>query len=326
MSTRFAAAVITAVVVSLAAGTYASAAPAPSWPEKGKPIAFIVPYPAGGTTDVYSRFLIPYLERDLGTSVQVVNRPGASTQVGLTALAKARPDGYTIGCMPIPTGIITYIDPNRKAPYSRKDFEPLANQVFSPTAVAVRGDSPYKTIKDLIDAAKAKPETIKAGTTGLLTTRHLSLLEMERVTGAKFATVHFDGGAPSNTALLGGHVDMKVDDIASYLAFLKDGTMRVLGVMDEERNNFFPDIPTMKEQGLNLVSIHSSGIATTGGTPKEIVARLAQVLRTAITSEQHRKEMERAGQTIKYMDAAQYAKYWEEQEAITRVLFEAAKK
>jgi len=131
-----------------------------NYPAEGKAVSIIVPFPAGSANDTCARVLIPVLERELRVPVQVVNKPGASTQTGMTELVTQPTDGYTLGLISLPGAMLAYLDSERKAIYGRKDFVPLAFQSWDPDAIGVAADSPYKTMKDLIDAAKAKPGEI----------------------------------------------------------------------------------------------------------------------------------------------------------------------
>ena len=187
-----------------ASGPSTLAAEKVDFPQKGRIITVLIPYPPGGSTDVGARLLVPAMEKELGVPVQIVNKPGGGTQLGLAQLALAKPDGYTIGWTNVPSCLPTYLDPKRKATYARKDFQPIANVVVDPAMIVVRADSPFKTTKDLIDAAKANPGTIKAATGGLLTSDHLQTMQFEKLVGVKFVMVHFDGTGPASTALLGG--------------------------------------------------------------------------------------------------------------------------
>jgi tripartite-type tricarboxylate transporter receptor subunit TctC len=187
-----------------------AAAPATKvdFPEKGKTIALSVPYTAGGGTDLAARLLAPMLEKELGVSVQVVNKPGAGSQRGLSELVRGKPDGYSISYLIVPTVLNTYLDPNRQAIYNRTDFVPLAGQFDLPYVIAVHRDSPYKTLSDLVAAVKAKPDTIKNGTTGLMALGHIATLQFQRTVNLRFALVHFEGSAPQIVALAGQHVDV----------------------------------------------------------------------------------------------------------------------
>ena len=144
--------------------------------------------------DTAARLVAPHLEKDLGTNVEVINRPGAGGQIGYTALTSAKPDGYTIGATGSPSVVVSPLDPARGAKYTRDSFQPLGSQVIDPAVIAVEPDSPYKTLTELLDAAKANPRSITASTTGMQTAEHFALAQINQVTGAKLAPVHFSEG------------------------------------------------------------------------------------------------------------------------------------
>ena len=145
-----------------------TALPASAFPDKGKPVSIVVPYGAGGGSDGAARALAPFLEKALGTRVNVVNKGGAGSQVGMTYVANSKPDGYTLGYGLWPTLIAIYIDPARKAQFKRDSFIPVALHMIDPGVIAVKADSPFKTLKDLVDAAKKSPEKVKVSDNGLL--------------------------------------------------------------------------------------------------------------------------------------------------------------
>lgn len=150
-----------------------------------------------------ARILASGLEKELGTSVVIVNKPGANSQIGMTALAQARPDGYTFGTTNFPVAVTTYLDPERKAVYSRHSFQPLALHVADPNLFAVKANSPYKTLKDLVEAAKAKPKTITISS-GVLNDDQIAILLLQKLSGAQFAQVSFTaGGAGSDRSFRG---------------------------------------------------------------------------------------------------------------------------
>jgi tripartite-type tricarboxylate transporter receptor subunit TctC len=215
-----------------------------SFPEKGRPITMLVPWSAGGSLDVSARLLASDMEKMFGTPVMVVNKPGASGQVGTTQLALAKPDGYTFGVTAIPSTSTIYLDPDRKAAFSRKDLAPVARHVSDPMTIAVRADSKYQTLQDLIADAKANPDRIKVGSVGILSAMHLGLLMFQKATDTKLAAVQFDGSAQVAMALLGGHVDVMVDVIAVNVPHIKAGKIRLLGVMDREPIRKFPEMKT----------------------------------------------------------------------------------
>jgi tripartite-type tricarboxylate transporter receptor subunit TctC len=316
---------ITAILLlSVSAVTVAIAA---DFPAKGKSITMILGTSAGGSTDVGARILAAAMEKDLaatGTRIQVENKPGAGWQIGLTALARSRPDGYTIGFTILPQTITNYLDPERKAVFDRQSFQPLGMQVVDPGVIAVKASSPHKTLKDVIDAAKANPGKLKASATGILSDDHLAVLQLEKLTGAKFAIVQFDGSAKAMTALLGGHTDVYFGNIGDTFPQAKAGEVRVLCVMDDEESKFLPG-KTSFSQGIKLESSSSRGLSAPVGTPKELVDFLAGAIKKAIADPEHMKKMEEQGLTVRYMDPARMEKYWSEMEEQIKPLMSIAK-
>lgn len=309
--------------------TKAPGAPAKKvdYPLKGKSLTVIVPWEAGGITDIAARVLSAALEKELGIPTQVVNKPGAASQVGITELARSKPDGYTIGYTNLPGTLTTYLDPERKAIYTRKDFEPVAVHAWSPGTIAVRPDSPFKTLKELVDAAKAKPDSIKVSTVGLLSNTHLDLLLFEQAVGVKFAPVHFaGGGAQANTALLGGHVDASCQSAANYASMFKSGQIRILGIMDKQESKFLPGVKTMQAQGFDIVSGNTISVAASAGTPEEVVTILSDTIKKIMQGDEIRKKHEELAFDPRFMDAAQYGAMWDESEAKVKPLVDLAKR
>jgi len=323
-------AVCLAIAVALASVAFGgwlqtAAAAVPAFPEKGKSIDLIVPYTAGGSADLVARLLAPGMEKELGIPVRVVNRPGAGAQLGASELARAKKDGYTLGITNLPPVVLLYLNPDRKADFSRKDFQPLANLTADPHYVAVKADSPYKTMKDLIDAAKANPEKIKIATLGIHGPEHLRIIQLQKLTGAKFANVNFDGVAASRTALLGGHIDVVFSTSAGLGGTIKSGDVRLLGVMDNESTKFAPDVKTLKSQGYNVRSILSIPVSLPAGTPKEIVNILSAAAKKAAETDEFKTKTAAVGATQRYMGPDELGAYWDEMEVELRGLLEMVK-
>ncbi|MGE0314130.1 MAG: tripartite tricarboxylate transporter substrate binding protein [Lautropia sp.] len=298
---------------------------AADFPTRGKPIEMIVPFGAGGPTDGAARLLATSLEHKLGVPVTVTNRPGASTQIGATQLARAKPDGHTMGFVSLPQLITAYLDPARKAVFSRKDLQPLALHVSDPITISVRGDSPYKTLADLIGALKKSPSKIRGGTGGFMGTTHLAFLEMERLARVKFALVNFEGSAPGVAALLGGHIDVHMDTVAGAYSRVKTGEIRVLAVADSEPNAFLPEVKTFEAQGVPMRFAASRGIALPAGTPSDIEKVLSNAVREVVQSEEHRKRMQAMGQSLRYLDPQAFEKFWADSEQQVAQLMATAK-
>jgi tripartite-type tricarboxylate transporter receptor subunit TctC len=310
-----------ATLVFMAPGLVGAA----DYPIKGRAISIIVPFAPGGANDVAARIQAPVLERELGVPVMVVNKPGASTQVGMTQLVQAKPDGHTLGLLTLPGAMLAYLDPSRKALYSRKDFKVVAMQSWDPNSIAVKTDSPHRSLKDLVEAAKANPEKVKVGTSGLLSTDHMVLLMLQKATDVKFGIVHFDGGSQSITALLGGHLDAVVTTSSTFLPQLKGGNVRMLGITDKEENKFFPGVNTFEAQGYKVQYGASRGIVARSETPKEVLSILGAAVKTATDDADVRKRMNEMALTVRYMDEKQAGAFWDALEAQTKPLLALAK-
>ena len=319
--------VIVAVVLASLWAVAPAAAGTAEYPAKGRTITIIVPSTAGGGTDTAARLIAPILEKDLGVPIQIVNKPGASMQIGLSEVAAAKPDGYTLVWSVLPTAASIYLDPERKSTFGRKDLQPIALVYEAPFCVWVLATSPYKTLKELADAAKARPEKIKAGTTGYMSTGHFANIEFQRAAGVKMATVNFQGGGPQITALLGGHIDVAFNSIGELLGHLKSGTIRILGVMDEQESGFLPGVKTLEAQGYKAQPIGSDvGLSSPAGLPKEIVDLLTNSVRKAMGDEDFKKKMTEQGNTLRYLPPREYAAHWDGVDARFKPLIEIAKR
>jgi tripartite-type tricarboxylate transporter receptor subunit TctC len=262
------------------------------------------------------------LEKELGTTVQVANKPGAASQLALTELTRAAPDGYTLSYAVLPTVTTHYLDPTRAAVYTRANFQPIAMHHLTWMMLAVKTESPYKTLKELVEAARAKPEGIRISDSGLMAVPHTQVVMLELVTGVRFASVHFTGGAPSVTALLGGHVEALAGSTADSLAHKKTGQFRVLGVAAEQPDPSMPDVPTMKSLGYDVVAASAAGILAPAGTPKPVVDKLTRAMKAVIESPEHQAKMKELGIGTFYQDPEGYTKYWIDTENRMRPLME----
>ncbi len=298
---------------------------ASEFPVKGKSISLIVPFPAGGSTDVSARILAGLMEKELGTRVQVINKPGAGSQIGITELARAKPDGYTIGYTLLPATITIYLDPDRKAVFGRKDLQLIAMHVSDPQLLAVRTESPYRSAKELLEAAKADPGRVKGAAVGILGPEHLAMLQLEQLLGLTFAKVQFDGSAPALTALLGGHTDFQLGTLGVFASAFKAKSVRFLGVLDKEESRLVPGVKTLASQGYKVYSYVSRALSAPAGTPKDVVDTLANTLRKTMDAEEQKKQIETMGMTLRYMGPEQTAQYWDEVETQVRPLMALGK-
>jgi tripartite-type tricarboxylate transporter receptor subunit TctC len=304
---------------------FANAARAQDFPRR--PIQLIVPANAGGPTDIGARILGSILEKDIGQSVVIVNKPGAGSQLGVTEIARARPDGYTLGFINMPGTNTLILDPERKAAFTVDSFSFIINQVFDPGVIWVKADSPYKTLGELVAAAKKDLNKLSACTTGILSDDHLAVLMLEEASGARFRVVHFDGAAQQFTAILGSHVDTAFDNVGSVRKRALSGEVRVLAVMDKDRSKLMPDVPTTVEQGFpTVVSSSTRGIAGPNGIPPAILSYLEGALKKAMENPEHIQKLTDAGLEVRIISGKGYKDYFLAQHAIAEKYIAWSKK
>lgn len=271
-----------------------------------RPITFLCPWPAGGTADVTMRALAKVLSDHLGQPVVFENRAGASGMIGARALAVAKPDGYTIGQIPISVtrfaqlGTVTF-DP-------LKDFTYLARASGQTFGIVVRADSPYKTLADLVAAAKANPGKLTFASAGVAGATHVGMEEFLLAAGAKMNHIPYKGGAPALTDLMGGQVDALADS-SSWAPYVEQGKLRLLATWGEQRPPRFAKAPTLKEAGYNLVVDAPNGIGAPAGLEPQVAEKLRAALKKAILSPEFRQACDRIDAPVMYQDAEDYRKY-----------------
>lgn len=217
-----------------------------------KPITYIVPFKAGGGTDIGTRIMAKYAEKYLGQPIIIKNVSGGGSEVGVSQMLRSKPDGYTIGGFNTASTTLTVL---RKASYDAvADVAPVCLLVSDPRLFAVRGDDDrFKTATDFINYAKKNPGKLTIGTSGAGTSGHLSILVMNKAAGIKTQPVHFKGAGASRAAFLGGHIDAIAQTIGEVLKLKKTGKITVVAIALEERGTDLPNVPTFKEVGIDLV-------------------------------------------------------------------------
>ena len=279
-----------------------------------RPITIQVGFGAGGSSDVGVRVLAESLKKIIGQPILVENKPGAGSQVMLSDFKNnAKPDGYTMALINIPQLQTIVFDPTRKASFSIKDFQPVANHVQDPGAVLVRKESPFKTLEDFLNEAKAKPGQVKASTTGIGSDDHLAVLDVQRKANVSFNIIHLQDTPAALTAALGGHTDVDFDNVGGFLPSVTSGQARILAVMMEKRYPDLADVPTFREKGIDLVSSSTRGYVFPSGTPAEIVKYMEESIRKAMEDPDHVKRMREAGLTLRFMGIEEYTKFIESQ-------------
>jgi tripartite-type tricarboxylate transporter receptor subunit TctC len=270
----------------------------------------MVPWTAGGSTDIGARIVAALAQKELGQAIVVTNKAGAGGQIGWTELSKQKPDGYYLGTSNIPAINCSILDPRRKAAFNVDSFDYIINQVLDPGVIYVKPDSPYKTFKDVIDDARKRPGEVKVGTTGILGDDHLAILMLEEAAKVRFRIIHFEGDTPQVTALLGGAIDVSFLNVGGIVPRVKSGYMRGLVVMDYEKCKFLPDLPTTVELGFpTVISNSTRGIIGPKGIPDPIVKKLQAGFKKAMEHPEHVDRMEKAGLAIKIMMGEGYTKY-----------------
>lgn len=302
------------LLAASAAAAVASPALAQNYPRRA--VQLIVAFPPGGSTDVGARILAGLAEKDFGQPITVVNKGGAGGQIGFTEIARARPDGYTLGFLNLPGMNTITLDPERKAAFTIDSFIPIVNQVLDPGLIWVKGDSPYKTLADLVAAAKQAPGKISACTTGILSDDHLAILMVQEAAKCEFRIVHFDGGAQQITGVLGGHVDCAFDNVGGVFKRVLSGEVRGLAVTDVERSKFLPNVPCTKELGMTtVISSSTRGVGAPKGTPADVIKVVETAFLKAINSAEMKEKMDAVGLALKPMVGAEYAKYYADTQA-----------
>jgi len=236
-----------------------------------KEVQIIIPYAAGGATDLIFRALAATTGKYLGKAVIVVNRPGGGGTVGVTEAAQAKPDGYTLLSAITPLTILPH---QVKTTFTYKSFDPIINVVKDPGMFLVRSDSPWKNLHEFLDYAKKNPEMITVGNSGAGGGVHLIALAFEKRAGVKFNHIPFAGGGPSVTALLGGHINAVSVSPPEGIEHVKAGKLRIIALFAEKRFDLFPDVPTVKEQGVDFVMGQWRGLAAPKGTPPDVIKKL----------------------------------------------------
>ncbi len=291
-----------------------------AFPERG--VLVIVPYAAGGGSDISARLLARDLEPIFGKPVTVENRAGGGGWIGWGSLAQSKPDGYTIGYVNVPNIFAGYLD--KQSGGTRKEnlesFTPLINHVTDYNMWAVKPDSKFKTVKDVIEEAKKRPGTITLNGGGHGTDDHVAALGIGANNGTSFQMVHFRGTPEGKTQVLGGNIEVYACNVSEGAEDVKAGVIRPLGVMSPNRSKFMPGVPTFREQGVNEVWSTSRGIAAPAGLPKDVETALIAALEKTIGSPGHKAKAEALSLDPEIIKGDAYRKFLKDNEQATKKL------
>ena len=280
-------------LAALALASVAGAAHAQAWPSK--PVSLVVPFPAGGTTDVLARALAERLSPAIGQPVIVENKPGAGATIGADYVAKAKADGHTLLIGAVHHTIASSV--YKKLPYDfQKGFEPVTVIAMVPNVLVVNARTPAKNVNELVALIKAKPAEASYGSNGNGTAQHLIGTQFQQQTGTRLQHIPYKGSGPLATDLLGGQILMSFDTITPVLPHIKAGKLRPLAVTTAKRSPALPDVPTLQEAGLKDFDIGTwFGVLAPGGTPKPVLDRLSAEATKIIQSPDFRKRMDDIG-------------------------------
>lgn len=278
-----------------------------------RPITLINPYPPGGTLDIQGRAFAAIAEKLLGQPVVVVNKPGAAGMVGSVEGAKAAPDGYTltVGCTANTCTIEWEIANGRIPPVNKDSFILIGAFTLSPTLVVIPYNSPWKTLSDMIKDCKVKPDHYAYSSGGLYGMSHVPAEILMKAAGFKARHVPYKGGGPALTAVVGGHVDFATQFPPTSIPLYQGNKLRVLAVQSDKRLKSIPEVPSVKELGIDAEFYAWVGIMAPKGTPMEIVEKLRAVTGKAAQDETLIKAIENLGDEVRYMNAQELDKHWD---------------
>lgn len=270
-------------------------------------ITLLTAFGPGGGSDVSHRIVEKYAKDIIPQPLAVIYKPGAGGEFGWTELSKAKPDGYFIGGIDVPHIALQPMVRKKGQPgYQTEDLIPIAGLVIDPGMIMVHKNSPHKTLKDLIDHVKANPGSVTAATSGKYTGDHLFLMDVEAKTGAKFAQVPYSGGGKCINALMGQQVDCYFGSANSFLR-MENG--RSLGVSTDKRYELTPDVPTLKEQGVDVRFLKRRGIAAPKGMPKEIISYLENAFAKMAQLTEYQEAKRNVGLSPDFMTSKGFSDY-----------------
>jgi tripartite-type tricarboxylate transporter receptor subunit TctC len=282
----------------LAAGLLAAPAAFAQAAYPNKPVRIVVPFPAGGSTDLVARYIAQGLTEKLGQQFIVDNRAGAGGNIGTDAVAKAAPDGYTIGLStsgPLVNNKFLY----KTMPFdSDKDLAPIALICEIPLVIASNPKVPAKTLKEFMQLAKAKPQEYTVGQPGNGTIGHLAAEQLSMVTGTKLTTAPYRGDTPLMTDLLGGSIQAISAPITAFIPNMSAGKLTGLAVTSKSRFPGLPEIPTAREQGIDMVATVWFAVVGPAGTPPEVIRKLNSEINTILASTYGRAKLQQYGAVV----------------------------
>ena len=280
-----------------------------AWPTRS--ITMVVPFPPGGLADLVARPVAEAMARDLGQPVVIENRAGAGGGIGMAYTAKAKPDGHTVVLALSSLTVIPEADVvlGRTQMYALGDLRPIARFTADPTVLAVRADAPWKNFSDFVEDAKKRPTAINYGSSGNYGTMHVPMEILSQSASIKMTHVPFTGAAPAVVALLGGQIDAISTGPATVLQHVKAGKIRVLAHWGNDRLASMPEVPSIKDGGLNVEYAQWSGLFIPSATPEPIAQRLRAAAKFAAYDAKVNEVILGSGSPVLFQDSADFEKY-----------------
>ena len=304
------------MMAGLGAACVAALAPALVWAEDRFPahaISLLVPFPPGGVADIVARSLAPAMERRLGRAVLVVNKPGAGGALGTGMVAAAKPDGYTLllALASISTNPEQERLNKRPAPFQLNQLAPVARISMEEMMLAVRADSKYRSIADLVEDARRRPGQVSYASSGLYGVYHVAMSMFTDAANIRMNHVPYSGGPPALLALLAADVDVSLITRSVGAAHLKSGKLRPLAAWGAQKWADYPEVPTIQSAGFDVDYQLWSGMFAPAGTPPEVMTVIREAVRTATEEPQFQTALHTQGAKAAYLDAPQFQRFWE---------------
>ncbi len=304
------------IILSIAAAAIATTPALAEYPEQ--PITYIVPYSPGGGTDTGVRTWQPYMEKCLGGTIVVQNKPGGGAVVGMAELAKAKPDGYTVGSTNTPN--VYSNDISGDVPWSLDSFVFLGTLVGGRSTIVVREESPVKSVADLVDMAKKNGGAVNVGLSALGGDDHFMLIQVAQQTGVTFTYVPMSDSPTVRNALMGGHIDITAMSHAEAATF--KGTIRPISVASEERVELWPDVATLKEQGYAIIGGSNHVISAPKGFPEDAEKKWTSCIETVAKDPGFIADATKRSVPLVVMNAQQTRDYIDNDDKILKALWE----
>ena len=276
-----------------------------------RPVTFVAPFPPGGSIELIGRPLAASLEKTLKQPVLFTNRVGAAGAVGTSYVASSEPDGYRILFNISSIVVVPEADKifDRKPAYTMDQLLPVARVNTDANVLLVHAESPWKSLRELIDDAKRKPGQLSYSSSGVYGSTHVPAEMFTQAAGIPMRHVPFAGGGPATNALLGGHVDIHIQNVPGSMAHIRSGKLRPLAVTSARRADALPDVPTMKELGVDVDYGVWHGVFVAAKTPPEVVKVIRDAVRVAVADPDFTGALQKISATVAYLDLPEFQKF-----------------